>query len=394
MRQVWHIAVKELLQTRRDRLAALFSIVLPVVFTVFLGLLIGGFGGGGSFPLAIADLDGSAAAQELATALEAEPVLALQSVEQPALETAVRDQEVAAGLVIPAGFGSAIAAGEPVSLTFVRVETSSGAQSVYQAVQAVISKANATALAADVAAERIGAETGRPVDEPLIVSARVQAARALETSVLEVETVSSGATSKELGGFDQASTGSLVNWTLFGLLTVVTGLAWERRQGLLRRMVVAGVGAPQIIGGKMLGMIILTFLQQLLLVLLGQFAFGVDYFASPAALVLVMLSLSVLASSLGLLISSVFRSEQAVIATTVIAAQLLAALAGAWFPLEITSAGFSRAAHILPTAWVVDSLHGIILRGWGVLDVLGPLGFVWIWAVVFFGLAVWRFRPH
>ena len=107
-----------------------------------------------------------------------------------------------------------------------------------------------------------------------------------------------------------------------------------------------------------------------------------------------MLSLSVLASSLGLLISSVFRSEQAVIATTVIAAQLLAALAGAWFPLEITSAGFSRAAHILPTAWVVDSLHGIILRGWGVLDVLGPLGFVWIWAVVFFGLAVWRFRPH
>jgi ABC-2 type transport system permease protein len=355
MSRVWHIAAKELLQTRRDRLAALFSIVLPVVFTVFLGLLIGGFGGDGSLPLAIADLDGGTAAQELMTALEAEPVLALQTVEPSAVERAVRDQEAAAGLVIPAGYGAAVAAGEPARLTFVRVETSSGAQSVYQAVQAVISKANATALAADVALQQIGAEIGRPIDEDSVESARARAATALETSVLQVDMVSSGATSRELGGFDQASTGSLVNWTLFGLLTVATGLAWERRQGLLRRMVVAGASAPQIIGGKMLGMIILTFLQQLLLVLLGQFAFGVDYFASPAALALVMLSLSVLASSLGLLISSVFRSEQAVIATTVISAQLLAALAGAWFPLEITSAGFSRAAHILPTAWVVDS---------------------------------------
>jgi ABC-2 type transport system permease protein len=101
-----------------------------------------------------------------------------------------------------------------------------------------------------------------------------------------------------------------------------------------------------------------------------------------------------LAASFGLLISSVFKSEQAVIATTVISAQLLAALGGAWFPLEITSASFSRVAHFLPTAWVVDSLHGIILKGWGAGDVLVPVGIVWAWIVVLFALAVWRFRPE
>jgi ABC-type multidrug transport system permease subunit len=107
-----------------------------------------------------------------------------------------------------------------------------------------------------------------------------------------------------------------------------------------------------------------------------------------------MISLSLLAASLGLLISSVFRSEQAVIATTVISAQLLAALGGAWFPLEVTSASFSRVAHFLPTAWVMDSLHGIILKDWGAADVLFPLGIVWIWIVVLFASAVWRFRPE
>ena len=42
MRRAWHIATKELLQTRRDRLAALFTLVLPVIFTIVLGILIGG----------------------------------------------------------------------------------------------------------------------------------------------------------------------------------------------------------------------------------------------------------------------------------------------------------------------------------------------------------------
>jgi ABC-type multidrug transport system permease subunit len=171
------------------------------------------------------------------------------------------------------------------------------------------------------------------------------------------------------------------------------GLAWERRRGLLLRLNTMRVGGPHIIGGKMMAMVLLTFFQQLFLVLLGQLAFGVDYFNSPVALFVVMISLSVMAASLGLLISSTFRSEQAVIATTVISAQLLAALGGAWFPLEITSETFSRVAHFLPTAWIVDSLHGIVLDDWGILDVLGPMGFVWIWTVVFFGLAIWRYRP-
>jgi ABC-2 type transport system permease protein len=181
---------------------------------------------------------------------------------------------------------------------------------------------------------------------------------------------------------------------LFSLLGVTTGVAWERRRGLLRRLAATGVSGATIIEGKMTGMMIITFLQQILLVLLGALAFGVGYFNSPGALLLTMISLSALAASVGLLISALFRSEPPVIATTIIAAQLLAVLGGAWFPLEVTSAGFSRVAHFFPSAWIMDSLHGIVLKDWGVGDVLGPLGFVWIWILVLFAIAVWRFRPE
>ena len=42
MKRVRHILGKELLQNRRDPLATLFTIFLPVIFTVVLGLVIGG----------------------------------------------------------------------------------------------------------------------------------------------------------------------------------------------------------------------------------------------------------------------------------------------------------------------------------------------------------------
>lgn len=394
MKRMWDIARKELLQNRRDRLALLFTIVLPVIFTVFLGLLIPSEDDTTRLPLALADADGSPAATQLVQELSEAPLLELKPMEEAKIDEAVQDQRVAAGLVIPEGYGAALEAGTPATLTFIRIETSTGAQSVRQAVETVLSQANTTRLAAEVAAEQAAAGAGEVLNNTLVGSARSLVEEGLAAPAVTVE-VTDGRSPASIigGGFDQASTGSLVNWVLFSLLGVTANMVWERRKGLLRRITVAGVRAQEIIGGKMLAMVMLTFLQQLFLILLGQFAFGVEYFRSPLALFVTMISLSMMAASFGLLIASLFRSEGAVVTTTVISALLLAALGGAWFPLEVTGAGFARIAHVLPSAWVMDSLHGITLQGWGVGDILWPMAIVWMWTAGLFALAVWRFRP-
>jgi len=393
VRRAWYIATKELLQNRRDALAALFTLVLPVIFTVVLGLLIGSEQGD-RLPLALADTDASPAARRFVDRLESSPLLEVEEMTAAQIEDAVHDQKAAGGLIIPAGFGAAVETGGSVSLTFVRVETSTAARSVWQEIESAVSDLNTATLAARVAAEQAGAATGSAADAPLLASARTLAEDQLATPAITLETIDSGtATESQARGFDQSSTGSLVNWVLFSLLGIAATMVWERHKGLLRRLNVIGVTAREIVGGKMTAMVILTFLQQLFLVLLGRFAFGVGYFNSPLALLLTMVSLSMFAATFGLLISVLFRTEQAVIGTTVIAAQALAALGGAWFPLEITGAGFSKAAHFLPTAWVMDSLHGIILKDWGIRDVLLPMGVVWIWIIALFALAIWRYRP-
>ena len=321
MKRTFYIAGKELLQIRRDRLAALFTIVVPVVFTLFLGLITGSMGASSRLPLAIADNDHTAASQQLVASLNKQQAIKTQTMTASSIETSVQDQKIAGGLIIPAGYGSSLAGGKPASLTLVRIQTSSGAQSVVETVQSVVVQTNATIIAASSAAEQVSAQTGRTADGSLLQKATGIAQSQVSAPSVTVAMVASNTNaSRKITGFEQASSGEMLNFVLFALLTTAIGLVLERRTGLIKRLTAAGVRRSEIFGGKLLAMISIAFLQQLFLVLLGQLAFGVNYFNSPLALVVVIFSTSVLAASMGLLIASLFKSQQAVIATTVISA--------------------------------------------------------------------------
>jgi ABC-2 type transport system permease protein len=109
-------------------------------------------------------------------------------------------------------------------------------------------------------------------------------------------------------------------------------------------------------------------------------------------LLVMMVSLSLVASTLGLLLAASLKSEQALIATTVLVSMGVSALSGAWFPLEITGPAFQFVGHLLPTSWILDGLRGIVLRGFGVPEVMPAFGFALAWALGLFVIAVWRFR--
>jgi ABC-2 type transport system permease protein len=279
------------------------------------------------------------------------------------------------------------------------ITTSTGGQSASQAVQGALERLTAERLAAQTAVEAATGAGAVENDPASQASARQTAEASAQQSLASpaialVTQDQTGATKQHAAGFDQSSPGELVNWILFSLLSIAISVVAERRSGVLRRLSITRSTPGQVMAGKALAMVIITLVQQVFLILLGRLAFGVDYFRSPLALLLVVISLSVLAASIGLLIASVFKTEQAVVATTVICAMLLAALGGAWFPLDVTSAGFSQVAHILPTAWVIDAFHGIILEGWSAEQVLFPLAIVWAWIIVVLAVAVWRFRPQ
>ena len=113
-------------------------------------------------------------------------------------------------------------------------------------------------------------------------------------------------------------------------------------------------------------MFALTFVQQIILIGVGQFLFGVDYLRDPAALLLMMIALSTVASTLGLLLAVPAQDRAGAHRHDGADLMAVAALSGAWFPLEIAGPAFQFVGHLLPTAWILDGLRGIVLRGFDV----------------------------
>ncbi|NLT36158.1 MAG: ABC transporter permease [Gaiellales bacterium] len=394
MRAILALTGKDLLQTGRDRLAALFTFILPILFTVFFGFL---FGSSGSdrLPVALLNLDDGAPAQSLITTLERGGMVELRpysAVQRLGLEEAVQKDNVAAGLIIPQGFGSASDANVPSAPAIVVGKMgSSGSQSVMQSVRSAVDRVLGAraATAAALAALDLDSSPGSAEFQGGLAVSEAAYEHPTVTVIAEDAGTEAGRTPR---GFDLSSPGMLVNWILFSLLTAAVALVQERKTGALRRLLTTRVRGIQIIAGKTGAMLCITLTQQVVLIGLGQFVLGVDYLRNPPALLLAMFSLSLLAASLGLMLATILRSEQAVISATVIISMVLAAMGGAWFPLEITGSTFAAIGHVTPAAWVLDAFRGVILQGQGVLQVLPGLAVVWGYALLFFAVAVWRFR--
>jgi ABC-type Na+ efflux pump permease subunit len=393
------LARKDLLQTMRDRLSFIFILVMPLAFTIFFGVLFGGGSDVDQLPLAVWDADGGAAAQHLVASLDKSAVVRVVVKKGQEFEKWMADERAAAGLIIPEGYSAALSGGKKASLTIVATQGSSGASTAATEVRTLAADQVTVELASRAAAEAVWGTALGPAGggEGLVAEAAARArpvvAQALAAPSVSTKVVEAGAAAGQTpSGFVLSSPGMMVNFIMFSLTTAGVALILERRNGTLQRLMTTRVRRWQLIGGKAAGMFLLTFTQQVILIGVAQLFFGVDYLRDPAALLVMMVSLSLVASTLGLLIAAVLKSEQALIATTVLVSMGVSALSGAWFPLEVTGAAFQFVGHLLPTAWILDGLRGIVVRGFDVADVLPAFLFALGWSVALFAAAVWRFR--
>ena len=95
---------------------------------------------------------------------------------------------------------------------------------------------------------------------------------------------------------------------------------------------------------------------------------------------------------MGLLIGALAKTSDQGVILSLVPMFVFAGLGGAWVPLEYTNATVQAISKFTPVYWTMQGLQDILLRGAGLGELwpaaLALLGFT----VVFFGLAVWRFR--
>ena len=396
------LMLKDLLQISRDRKSLIFLVLLPIAFTIFFGSIFN-IPANADTRLPIGWLnhdEGGALSARLQAMLEASGSIRLVVVEDKdaeQLDRRVRDAALIVAIVVPAEFSTQTMAGKTVPLNVIAPSTPAG-QLASTAAQAVMKRLLSAVQTARLSAATI--ETKVPfVDEAAyqayLEESLAQASAAWQNPPLTIVATtgdSSANAAETRNGFMQASPGMMVQFAVLGLLTSAMVLVLERKSKMLERLLTTPISRAEIIGGHLLAMFVVVFLQEVLLVALGQALFHVDYLREPIGTLLMMAALSIWAASLGLLIGALAKSPEQVIVLSLVAMFFFSALGGAWFPLEVAGETFKGIGHATPTAWAMDGFQNIVLRGLYLSSVLVPAGALLVYSLVFFGVAVWRFK--
>jgi ABC-2 type transport system permease protein len=396
--KIFHLAWTDIRIEFSERSTLVFFLILPIVFTAILGNAMTGppADADNRLILLLTDEDETALSAELIAALNSSAIARPVSHERAEAERLLVEDDMPGLLIIPAGFEAALLAGEGVEMELQTAVADNRAIALEQAVNNAAGQISAGVLAAQASVE--AAEQIRPFADDTAQATYFNASLTMAQERLQNPPVAMSSnraveiSSQAMGGFELASAGQLVTWTLITLIGASSVLVNERLGGTLRRLLVTPTQKATILAGKIVGWLGMGLLQMGLLIGVGALIFGVDWGNSPAALILVVVTFGLAAVAFGLMLGALARTRSQASGLTTLFAMLMAALGGAWWPLEITPTGYQTAVQILPTTWAMKGFTGVIARGHGVAEVLPVAGVLLLFAVVFFGVGLWRFR--
>ena len=383
----------------RDKRSILFLVVMPIMFTFFMGFAYKNAGGDSNadhrIPLAVVNPEPDAVLNKaFLTRLESSDAMRVEDMNQADAMNALHKGDVAGVLVISLGFSEQVEAGKEAQLILIADSTSAQGQSLYQLLRVPISQIMS---AVEISREAVDIVNAADVSSEQSAAFDLAWRKWNETSqisLVKIEQAVAEKSSDWTGGnpYNQSSPGILVQFAIFGLVTSAQILVQEKKSRTLQRLITTAMKPWEIVAGHMLAMFTITFLQTAMLVVFGQWVLKVDYMREPLGVLLVAVALGLWVASMGLLIGMVAKEEQQVILFSMIAMFLFSALGGTWFPLETTGGVFAAIGKAMPSAWAMNGLRNILIRGLGLESVRMAFGVLSAYAIGFFLLAVWMFR--
>ncbi len=162
-------------------------------------------------------------------------------------------------------------------------------------------------------------------------------------------------------GFNFYVSAVIVMFILFNVLLYNGQALWRfRERGLIERFAVSPLGK----GGLWLSFFMLGFMLGLLatgvLLASARILFKADFGPHPLVAIGLLALYTAAISNLGVLMASVIKKREVIIGLSVLTANLLSALGGCWWPLEIVPDFMRKIASFLPTTWTISGLNKLI----------------------------------
>ena len=391
MIRILDIAAKDLQQMLRDGKTFLFFLILPILFSLMFTMAFGGGWGDSRLPVGFRDEDGSQVSQQLRELLAKSKVVRLEadpSSTKASLQTAVADEDLAAAVVVPPDFGRLVLYGKPTRLLFIGdVSTPAGMVVESEVLTAYIRVENAVRTAV-ILEDEAGEQAPFDYTFEKVLDSWAEP----PIAIVDRTTSAIMKTDSRLEQAARASPGTMLQFAIAGLLVCATIIVSERKTHSLQRMLTTATQRTHILLGHYLAIFTLIFFQFLILITFGQIALKLDYARAPLATLLVAFSAALCIAAIGLLIGTLAKTDEQAIIYSLVPMFVFAGIGGAWVPLEVAGPTVQAIGHLSPVAWAMDGFKNVTIRGLGTEAALLPTAALLGYALLFFLLAVWRFR--
>ncbi len=405
------IALKDLQILFKDRGTLFQLFILPLLFIMVFSGALGAIGKSAEVilpSLAVVDLDGGVAAQDLVSKLVADGSIVIQPYLATQAQSLVDENKVVGVLTISSEFTTGVQQGRPVTLV---LTTGTGADpQKVESIRLVIAS-----IAADMTLEsQIVASLQQMGDmqafspessqvfttERILAQAHTQFASAQTRPLINiVQTIPQQETTQEATPdlSQSAVPGFTVLFVFLAAQTTARSIYEEKKIGSFRRLAAAPLSKAELLIGKILPNFI-TGLVQIVVI----FAFGslgmrllgltpLPIEKAPLGMILIAVLLALCSSAFGIAIAAIARTENQISGLSTLLLWGMGLLGGSLVPLFVLERFLGPIPMIVPHYWANRALDDLLIRGLGMSNVALDLGVLLGFSLLFFVIGLWRF---
>ncbi len=373
MRRIRMLAKKEVIQLFRDRRMLPLLFVAPLLQLILFGYVVQTEVK--NIGIVLVDYDHTAESRAMVEKFTNTGYFKIEKRVNSELEMPkyIRTGEATLGLIIPKGYQDAIKSGRTAELMLV-VDGSDATIGV-----------QAQQYAAGIIAARSQA----------IMNNRLNSMKAITARVSTVEPRVRVWYNPDLRSVNYMVPG-LIGMILTIITTIVTSVAIvkEKERGTLEQLIVTPIKRWELILGKILPFVVISFVEIGLIIGVGMLWFGVPFRGNIFLLLALCLAFLFTTVGQGLLVSTISRTQHQAQMTAWFFMMPAVMFSGFIFPIENMPKVIQVVTYFVPLRYFLVIVRGIFLKGVGVGALWNQVLILMLLGVFIFGVSVFRFQKR
>jgi ABC-2 type transport system permease protein len=348
----------------------ILTFVFPIVMLFLLGYA--ATNDVRNIPLAVYDQDKSAESMRLLEAYQAADYFKIAyDVNSPdELRRLMDNGSVRAGIIIPPDYAEAVSTGEKADIAF------------------IIDGSDPTLASTALSAATL---IGQAKSTNLVTQQMMFVGQGGSQSLVEVRT--QVWYNPELVSANFMIPG-LIGMILQFLTTMLTSTAIvrEREYGTIEQLIVTPIRPWELVVGKITPYVLIGFFDTIEVLVIGVLVFHITISGSLLLLLLLCALFLVTTLGIGILISTVAKTQQEAMLTTMMTILPSVFLSGFFFPLAAMPTVLQAISYLIPLRYFLIIVRGIVLKGVGMESLYFEVLLLAIYGTIIMTLAAVRFR--